>query len=157
MPKFGPLQWMKHFLQRNPWLWPRGNAEVNFFFFWFFSFLSNEIFSLFFLPVVFVSQNWMQPTGPRLCSLPFLHGTTVTTAQRVLCKAAIVWGWCSLRVLVQYTSSCLGPWPPFLSCFEKPCSAVARENKMPCKPRGGGGKQLQRKSVYPRHMDQKPK
>lgn len=54
MPKFGALQGMKHFLHRNPRLCPRGNAEVNFFVV---VVLSNETFSLFFLPGFFVSQN----------------------------------------------------------------------------------------------------
>ena len=104
---------MNHFLYRNPWLWPRGNAEV----FFFFLVLSNETFSpsLFSLSVVFVFRNWMQPTGFRRWFPPSLRCTAVTTTQRVLCRAAYVQSWCSLRVLVQDISSCLGPWPPFLS------------------------------------------
>lgn len=97
----------------------------------------------------------MRPTGRRAGSLPFLHRTTVTPAQSVLCKAAIVRGRCSLGVLVQYMSSCLGPWPPFLSWLWKPLFS-SYKTEQNTQQNGGGGRP-QREPVYPRSMDQQPK
>lgn len=94
-----------------------GEAEVKIFFL----VLSNEIFSLslsFFSPDNCPCVLELNATHRGWFSL-FLHRTIVGITQSVLCKAAIVQGWCSLGVLVQYMSSCLGPRLPFLSWLRK--------------------------------------
>ena len=140
-------EWMNHFLYTNPWLWPRAMQRLFFFLLFllllFFGvggmFFSNKTFSFFFF---FSCQLSLclgiecNPPDFAAGSLPFLHCTTVTTAQSVLCKAAIVQGWCSLGVLVQCMSSCLDPQPLFPLGFENLCSAITRANKIPSKMRG---------------------
>lgn len=124
-----------------------GQCRGYFFFFFFFFSFSLEWGGCFFL--IKLSLSFFFSCQLSLClgiecnppdfaagSLPFLHCTTVTTAQSVLCKAAIVQGWCSLGVLVQCMSSCLDPQPLFPLGFENLCSAITRENKIPSKMRG---------------------
>lgn len=155
--KFGSLQWMNEpFSIYKSMAMTQGNAEVNFFFF---LVLSNETFSLSFFSPCQLSLCLGIECDPQdfaAGSLPFLHRTTVTTAQSVLCKAAIVWGWCSLRVLVQYMPSCLGPWPPFLSWLWKPLFSRYKGEQNTQQNGGGVEGRLQRESVYPGRMDQQP-
>lgn len=130
-----------------------GATEVNFFFF---LVLSNETFSLFFCCqlVVFVSRQWMQPTGFCHWLPPSMHCTTVTTTENGLCRAAYVQSWYSLGVLVGTFHHVWVPGPLFYFGFIKPCLAVTRENQMPGTM---GESTAERTSVYTRHMHQQPK
>lgn len=132
--KFGPLQWVNHFLYTNSWLWPRGRAEVNF---------SPCQLSLC-LRIEFILQVYNPSTFLSL-QLIIINNYKVHWAKPQLYEASVH---LKCRYSPSYHVQLSGP--SFCLSFEKPVQTLQGRTKCPEKWR----QRLHRQHVYSRFINE---